>query len=108
MKVKLPDVSVLNMSIYSRGNTNEYLAHIVAVLRIIKQRGQDIQCKKLRKAVVKLTEPFKDILKAAGSKDTISSDNDVDAHKLEIEETQEMLQEAQKHHNKELPRHMSN
>ncbi len=37
LKVKLPDDPVLNMSMYSHGNTKEYLAHIVAVLRIIKK-----------------------------------------------------------------------
>jgi hypothetical protein len=31
-KIKLPDASHLSMSIYSRGNNEEYLAHIVAVL----------------------------------------------------------------------------
>ncbi len=36
LKIKLPDGSVFNMSIYSRGNTEEYLAHIIAVLCIIK------------------------------------------------------------------------
>jgi hypothetical protein len=40
-KVKLPDYSHLNMKIYSHGNNKEYLTHIVAVLRIIKQRGLD-------------------------------------------------------------------
>ncbi len=32
LKVKLPDESNLNMLIYSHGNTEEYLTHIVAVL----------------------------------------------------------------------------
>jgi hypothetical protein len=31
-KIKLPDASHLNMPIYSRGNNEEYLTHIVAVL----------------------------------------------------------------------------
>jgi hypothetical protein len=88
LKVKLPDDPVLNMSIYFCGNTKEYLAQIVAVLHIIKQKGQDIQCKKLGKAVVKLTGMFKDLLKAAGSKDTVLLDDDVEARKLEIKETQ--------------------
>jgi hypothetical protein len=37
-KVKLPDESHLSMPIYTRGNNEEYLAHIVAVLRIIDQK----------------------------------------------------------------------
>jgi hypothetical protein len=44
LKIKLPDGSIFNMSIYSSGNTKEYLAHIVAVIRIIKQKGLDVQC----------------------------------------------------------------
>ena len=32
MKVKFPDGTVLTMSIYSSGNPEEYLAHVIAVL----------------------------------------------------------------------------
>jgi hypothetical protein len=39
LKFKLPDDTCLNMPIFSCGNTEEYLAHIVAVLHIIKQKG---------------------------------------------------------------------
>jgi hypothetical protein len=42
---------------------------------------------------------FEDLLKAAGYRTTILSDDDVEACKLEIEHTQQMLQEAQKAHN---------
>ena len=58
LKIKLPDGSVFNVSIYSHGNTKEYLAHIVAGFCIIKQKGLDVQCRKLGKAVVKLTGRF--------------------------------------------------
>jgi hypothetical protein len=53
LKVRLPNDSHLNMPIYSHGNTKEYLTHIVAVLHIIKQKGLDVKCRKLRKAVVR-------------------------------------------------------
>jgi hypothetical protein len=82
------------MSIYSRGNNKEYLAHIVAILRIIKRKGLNVHCRKLGKAVVKLTGMFKILLKAAGSKDTVLLDDDMEARKLEIKEMQKMLQEA--------------
>jgi hypothetical protein len=52
-KVKLLDASHLSVSIYSRGNNEEYLAHIVAVLRIIKQKGLPKKCRVLAKAVVR-------------------------------------------------------
>jgi hypothetical protein len=94
LKIKLPDGSIINTSIYSRGNTKEYLAHIIAILQIIKQKGLNVQCRKLGKAVMKLTGTFKDLLKAAGSKETVLSDDDMEAHKLEIKETQKILQEV--------------
>ncbi len=47
LKVKLPNNSHLNMLIYSRGNTKEYLTHIVAVLRIIDQKGLGTKCRML-------------------------------------------------------------
>jgi hypothetical protein len=50
-KVKLPDTSHLSMPIYSRGNNEEYLAHIVAVLHIINQKGLPKKCRMLIKAV---------------------------------------------------------
>ncbi len=42
-KVKLPDASHLSMPIYSHGNNEEYLVHIVAVLHITKGAAQDVQ-----------------------------------------------------------------
>ncbi len=38
-KIKLPDALHLSMPIYSRGNNKGYLAHIVAVLQVIEQKG---------------------------------------------------------------------
>jgi hypothetical protein len=102
LKVKLPDNFHLNMPIYSRGNTKEYLMHIVVVLHIIKQKGLDVKCMKLRKAVVRQSEMLKIFLEAAGSKDTVWSDVDVQACKVEIEQTQQMLQDAQKIHNEAI------
>jgi hypothetical protein len=45
---------------------------------------------------------FKDLLRAAGSKDTVVLDDDVEARKFEIKETQKMLQEAQKQHDEAI------
>jgi hypothetical protein len=38
LKVKLLDGTVFNTSIFSRGNNEEYLAHIIVILRIVKQK----------------------------------------------------------------------
>jgi hypothetical protein len=43
-KIKLPDESHLSMPIYSRWNNKEYLAHIVAVLRVIEQKRLPKKC----------------------------------------------------------------
>jgi hypothetical protein len=102
LKVRLPNNSHLNMPIYSRGNTEEYLMHIVAVLRIIKQKGLDAKCRKLGKAVVRQSEMLKILLEATGLRDTVLMDVDVQAHKVEIEQTQQMLRKSQNAHNEAI------
>ena len=53
LKVKLPNDSHISIPIFSRGNNEEYLVHIVAVLRIIEQKGLPKKCRVLAKAVMK-------------------------------------------------------
>jgi hypothetical protein len=43
-KVKLPNASHLSIPIYSWGNNKEYLAHVVAILCIIEQKGLPRKC----------------------------------------------------------------
>ncbi len=50
-KIKLSNVSHLSMPIYSRGNNEEYLAHIVPVLQVIEQKRLPKRCQVLTKAV---------------------------------------------------------
>jgi hypothetical protein len=66
-KIKLPDTSHLSMPIYSRGNNKEYLTHIVAVLRVIQQKGLPKMCQVLAKAVLKWSEALKNLKEATGS-----------------------------------------
>jgi hypothetical protein len=101
-KVKSLDASHLSMPIYSRGNNKEYLAHIIAVLCIIDQKGLPKKCRMLTKAVVRQSEALKNLLQAAGSQDTVSTNVDVQSRKVEIEQTQHMLQEAQKAQDKAI------
>jgi hypothetical protein len=54
----------------------------------------------LAKAVVKWSEALKNLQEATGSQDTVLANVDVTACKVEIEQTQQMLQEAQKAHDK--------
>jgi hypothetical protein len=66
-KIKLPDASHLSMPIYSRGNNKEFLAHIVAVLQVIKQKGLPKKCQVLAKAVVRRSKALKNLQEAAES-----------------------------------------
>jgi hypothetical protein len=88
------------MPIYSHGNDEEYLAHIVAVLYIIEQKGLPKKCRILAKAVVRRSEALKNLQEDAYSRETVSMSVDVTARKVEIEQTQQILQEAQKAHDK--------
>ncbi len=100
LKVKLTDNSHISVHIFARWNNEEYLAHIVAVLRIINQKGLAKKCRVLAKAVAKRQEALKNLQEAAESRDTVSMSIDVRACKVEIEQTSSMLQEAQKAHDK--------
>ncbi len=101
-KVKLPDNSHLNMNNYSHRNNKEYLTHIVAFLCIIKQRGLDSRCRTLRKAVLRQSKMLKNLLEVAGSQDTISTTVDITARKVEIKQTQQLLQDFQKAHDEAI------
>jgi hypothetical protein len=102
LKAKLPDDSHINMHIYSHGNTKEYFTHIVAALPIIKQKGLDVRCRKLKKAVLRQFKMLKNLLEAAGLRDTVLMDIDVQARKVEIEQIQQLLQEFQKAHDEAI------
>jgi hypothetical protein len=67
IQIKLLDASHLSMSIYSQGNKEEYLTHIVAVLRVIKQKGLPKKCQVLAKAVVRRSEVLKNLQDATES-----------------------------------------
>ncbi len=71
-------------------------------LRIIDQKGLPKKCRMLAKAVVKRSEALKNLQEATGSQETVSTSIDVMACKVKIEQTQQMLQEAQKAHNKAI------
>ena len=46
LKVKLPDGTVLTMSIFASGNPEEYLAHVITLLWLINQKGFSVECRK--------------------------------------------------------------
>ncbi len=69
---------------------------------MIEQKGLPKKCRVLAKAVVRWSKALKNLQEATELQDTISTTVDVMARKVEIEQTQQMLQEAQKAHNKAI------
>ncbi len=61
-----------------------------------------MKCRKLAKDVERRSGVLKKLLKALGSQDTVSTNIDVQACKMEIEQTQQMLQDLQEAHNKAM------
>jgi hypothetical protein len=79
LKVKLPDNSHISIPIFSRGNNKEYIAHIVAVLRIVKQKGLPKKCRMYAKAVAKWQAALKNLQEALESRDTVLMSVDITA-----------------------------
>ncbi len=102
LKVKLPDDSHISVPIFSRGNNEEYIAHIVAVLRIIEQKGLQKKCRVYAKAVAKRQAASKNLQEASEPQDTVLTSVDITACKVEIEQTTQMLQESQRAHDKAI------
>jgi hypothetical protein len=69
---------------------------------VIEQKRLPKKCQVLAKAVARWSKALKNLQKAAESRDTISTSVDVTACKVEIEQTSQMLQEAQKAHDKAI------
>jgi hypothetical protein len=54
IKVKLPDGTKFQMPTYGSGNNKEYLVHVIAVLRLVKQKGTAAKVKESFAALVQL------------------------------------------------------
>ncbi len=51
LKVKLADGTVFSMSIFAKGSLEDYLQHVIAVLRLVDQKGLHVLCKKHAKEI---------------------------------------------------------
>ncbi len=102
LKVKLPDDSHISVPIFTCGNNEEYIAHIVAVLRIIEQKGLPKKCRVYAKAVAKWQAALKNLQEASEPRDAVLTSVDITDCKVEIEQTTQMLQEAQRAHDKAI------
>ncbi len=48
LKVKLPNGTVFSMSIFMQCSPEQYLQHVIVVLRLINQKSLDKQCKEYK------------------------------------------------------------
>ncbi len=56
----------MNMSIFFQANTKEYLTHEVMVLCLINQKGPNMKCSMLAKAIDKLAGTLENLQKPTG------------------------------------------
>jgi hypothetical protein len=98
IKLKLPDGTVISMTIFAKGNPEEYLQHVIAVLRLINQKGLDAKCREAGKELVKTYEVLEALKRKLEGPRGVSSENDQEALEEELKQTQEMCELAKKEH----------
>ncbi len=82
IKLKLPNGTVISMTIFAKGNPKEYLQHVIAVLHLISQKGLDTKCRAAGKELVRISEVLEALKrKPNGPKGVTSSENDQEALK---------------------------
>jgi hypothetical protein len=59
IKVKMPDGTNFQMAAFAYGNNEEYLIHVIAILRIIEQKGMASDIKKAFQALVEVRREMK-------------------------------------------------
>jgi hypothetical protein len=102
LNVKLLDGTIIPMSIFTELNIKEFLAHVVAVMCLINQkRLSDLCSKKLAKKLEKQAGTLKNLNKSIGSKG-LNSYEDQKTSKVKIRQTQEMIDDSKKEHNKAI------
>jgi hypothetical protein len=67
LKVKLPDDSHISVPIFSCGNNEEYIAHIVAILRIIEQKGTAQEVSRVRQGCCKTASGVEESPRSLGA-----------------------------------------
>jgi hypothetical protein len=107
LKVKLADGTVFSMSIFAKGSPEDYLQHVIAVLRLINQKGLHVQCKKhakeMKNAAATLGALQRKLVGPHGpslnKKDQEALETEKEAFKTEKTLTQELLATATKQYN---------
>jgi hypothetical protein len=100
LRVKLADGTVFSMSIFEKGSPEDYLQHIIVVLRLIDQKGLHVQCKKHTKEMKNAASALQAIQpKSVGPKESGAQNQDQDDLKTEEKLSQELLSTANKQYN---------
>jgi hypothetical protein len=99
LKVKLSDGTVFSMGIFAKGTPEDYLQHIIAVLRLIDQKGLHAQCKKHAKEMKTTAATLIAIKRKSTGSQSENSDESPEDLELERKLTQELLSTASKQYN---------
>jgi hypothetical protein len=98
LKLKLPDGTVFSMTFFAKGNPEDYLQHLIAVLRLITQKGLDAACKSSAKELKRASKVLEALAHNPIGPQGSNSKEDQEARKIEKKQTQEMLKNAKKEH----------
>ena len=99
LKVKLSDGTVFSMGIFAKGTPEDYLQHIIAVLRLIDQKGLRELCKKHAKEMKTTAATLIAIKRKSTGSQSENSDESPEDLELERKLTQELLSTASKQYN---------
>jgi hypothetical protein len=64
----MPDGTNFQMAAFGFGNNEEYLSHVIAVLRIIKQKGMEMDVRKAFQALVEIRREMKPLFEFPADK----------------------------------------
>ncbi len=99
LKVTLADETVFSMGIFAKGSPEDYLQHIIAVLRLIDQKGFLVQCKRHAEEMKTAAAALGTLEhKSIGPRDS-DFEQDQEALKTEKKLTQELFSTASKQNN---------
>jgi hypothetical protein len=103
LKVKLADGTFFSMSIFAKGSPEDYLQHIIAVLRLVDQKGLHVLCKKHAKEMKNANLALRAIKrKSVGPKESGAKEKDQEDLETEEKLTQELLSTAHQQYNKAI------
>ncbi len=68
IKVKLPDGTNFQMAAFGNGNNEEYLVYVIAILRVIEQKGMEQDIRKAFQVLVELRREMKPLFELPDDK----------------------------------------